>query len=216
MLTLLQVNRLTRELTQLRAQTASVASTTSSTSELYADQYPYTSSISIPPTSARRHRSSSNLSTRSARSIREAANNSTSVSGVAAPREQSVSGSTRPSMDVPRPDISRQNSQPAANQRGPSGSVPASPYVTNSHRQSIPSNAGESYGNSHPRSPSITAAVAAARYEEAAFHRAELDAVKRENESLRQRIRDLEKSLSNRSREGSDASRPSAAGPSAS
>lgn len=172
--------------------------------------------MSIPPTSARRHRSSSNLSTRSARSIREAANNSTSVSGVAAPRDQSVSGSTRPSMDVARPDISRQNSQSAASQRGPSASVPASPYLTSSHRQSIQGNAGDSHGTSHPRSPSITAAVAAARYEEAAFHRAELDAVKRENEALKQRIRDLEKSLSNRSREGSDASRPPTAGPSAS
>jgi cell division septum initiation protein DivIVA len=32
----------------------------------------------------------------------------------------------------------------------------------------------------------------AARQEEAAFHRAELDAVKKENEMLRQRIRELE------------------------
>lgn len=119
-------------------------------------------------------------------------------------------------MDVQRPDISRQNSQSAVGQRGPSASVPASPYVGNPHRQSIPSNAGEGYGNSHPRSPSITAAVAAARYEEAAFHRAELDAVKRENEGLRQRIRDLEKNLSNRSQDSSDASRPAAANPSAS
>lgn len=117
-------------------------------------------------------------------------------------------------MDVPRPDISRQNSQSAVGQRGPSASVPVSPYVSTSHRQSIPSNAGEGFGNSHPRSPSITAAVAAARYEEAAFHRAELDSVKRENEALRQRIKDLEKSLSNRSREGSDASRPSGSSPS--
>lgn len=206
-----QVNRLTRELTQLRAQTASVASTTSSTSELFTDQYPYNSSSSIPPTSARRHRSSSNLSTRSARSIREAAHNSTSVSGVAAPRDQSVSGSARPSTDIPRPDISRQNSQSAAGQRGPSASVPASPYVSTSHRQSIPSNAGEGYGNSHPRSPSITAAVAAARYEEAAFHRAELEAVKKENEALRQRIKDLEKSLSNRSQEEDNVSTPQTA-----
>lgn len=45
----------------------------------------------------------------------------------------------------------------------------------------------------HPRSPSFSAAIAAARYEEAAFHRAELDAVKRENEMLKQRIRDLER-----------------------
>ena len=50
--------------------------------------------------------------------------------------------------------------------------------------------------STHPRSPSFSAAVAAARYEEAAFHRAELDAVKRENDMLRQRIRDLERRVS--------------------
>ena len=48
----------------------------------------------------------------------------------------------------------------------------------------------------HPRSPSFSTAIAAARYEEAAFHRAELDAVKRENEVLRQRIRELERRIS--------------------
>jgi len=41
--------------------------------------------------------------------------------------------------------------------------------------------------------------VAAARYEEAAFHRSELESVKRENEALRQRIRELERSLGGRS-----------------
>ena len=55
----------------------------------------------------------------------------------------------------------------------------------------------ESYVH-HARSPSFSAAVAAARYEEAAFHRAELESVKRENEGLRQKIRDLERSLGGR------------------
>ena len=45
------------------------------------------------------------------------------------------------------------------------------------------------------RSPSLSSGVATARYEEAAHHRAELEAVKRENEALRRRIRDLERSL---------------------
>jgi hypothetical protein len=49
--------------------------------------------------------------------------------------------------------------------------------------------------------------VAAARYEEAAFHRSELEAVKRENEALRQRIRELERSLGGRSTAGENASR---------
>lgn len=44
-----------------------------------------------------------------------------------------------------------------------------------------------------------------ARYEEAAHHRSELEIVKRENESLRRRVRDLERSLN--SRRQSDAPR---------
>ena len=207
------VNRLTRELSSLRAQTQSVASTTSSSSELYSDH-----SV-IVPTSARRHRSSSNLSTRSTRSINAA---TTSVSGVAPARETSVPNSSRPSMDTSRPGLSRQNS--TAGRR----SVTASPslasiqvahpapfpqnHVTQANRQSgssqpgAGSTAAESYA-SHARSTSFSAAVAAARYEEAAYHRAELDAVKRENEVLRQRIRDLEKSLGSRTGEGGETGR---------
>lgn len=45
------------------------------------------------------------------------------------------------------------------------------------------------------RSPSSNTALATARYEEAALQRAELETVKRENEVLRARVRDLEKSL---------------------
>ena len=79
---------------------------------------------------------------------------------------------------------------------GFSGSHHAQP-----HRQSVNSQSGVSPSESHthhPRSPSFSAAVAAARYEEAAFHRAELEAVKRENDALRHRIRDLEKTLGTR------------------
>jgi hypothetical protein len=59
----------------------------------------------------------------------------------------------------------------------------------------------------HARSPSFSAAVAAARYEEAAFHRAELESVKKENEALRQRIRELERSLGSRSATGENSGR---------
>ena len=51
-------------------------------------------------------------------------------------------------------------------------------------------------GGGFPRSPSANAAAAAMRYEEAAMQRAELEAVKRENEILRARVKELEKSLS--------------------
>ena len=46
-----------------------------------------------------------------------------------------------------------------------------------------------------------------ARYEEAAHHRAELEIAKRENESLRRRIRELERSLSSRRESGANRRR---------
>ena len=48
---------------------------------------------------------------------------------------------------------------------------------------------------SYPRSPSFSSAVATARYEEATQHKAELEAVKKENETLRAKVKELEKSL---------------------
>lgn len=204
------MNRLTRELSLLRQQTASVASTTSSTtSELVSDY------SNIVPTSARRHRSSSNLSTRSTRSINAATANATSVSGVAPARETSVPSSSRPSMDNVRPDLNRQDSSTGRRSVTASPSLSSShvaygapfgqtqSYQTQSNRLSSASQSGtqvlaiDSHVQ-HARSPSFSAAVAAARYEEAAFHRAELESVKRENEALRQRIRDLERSLGSR------------------
>ena len=62
------------------------------------------------------------------------------------------------------------------------------------------------------RSPSSNAAIAQARYEEAAGQRAELESVKRENEALRARVKDLEKSLqrANETTSGTGMSTPSA------
>lgn len=51
-----------------------------------------------------------------------------------------------------------------------------------------------SMGN-ESRSTSFGSAQAAARYEEAALHRQEMETIKRENEALKQKIRDLEKQL---------------------
>lgn len=203
-LPLFKVNRLTRELSLLRQQTASVASTTSSTS---ANEY-----SGIVPTSARRHRSSSNLSTRSI----TATTGTTSVSGVAPARETSVPNSARPSMDIARPSLSRENSTVAARRPvTPSPNLSSSlhgPGFSSHHesrhsvydastrptppqpsRQSSISQTTEH--TVHQRSPSFSSAIAAARYEEAAFHRAELESVKKENEILRQRIRELERNL---------------------
>ena len=197
-----QVNRLTRELSLLRQQTASATSTTSSTSELLSDY------AGVVPTSARRHRSSSNLSARSTRSINATTANATSVSAVAPARETSVHSSARPSMDFVRPDISRQNSATGrrsitASPSMPPGQIPSS-FSQNYHaplnrRSSASQPPGSGSANEihpqHARSPSFATAIAQARHEEAAYHRAELEAVKKENEILRQRIRDLERSV---------------------
>ncbi|RMD43521.1 hypothetical protein DV735_g1629, partial [Chaetothyriales sp. CBS 134920] len=203
------VNRLTRELSALRAQTASVASTASSTSDyLFSpDSHSSTVGTTILPPSSRRHRSSSNLSARSARSVRDGLSSATrtSVSGVAAPREHSVQTSSRPSVEIIRPDPSRQNSTGAAGYRSTAAGASHSQHLSqsNPHRGSAapvatnpaggnPDPAGTS---SYPRSPILSSTALAARYEEAAQHRSELEAVKRENELLRARVKDLEKSL---------------------
>lgn len=55
-------------------------------------------------------------------------------------------------------------------------------------------------------SSSITSVQTTGRYEEAAYHRHELETVKRENEALKRKIRELERTL--RERRQSDASRP--------
>ena len=206
---------MTRELSLLRQQTASVASTTSSTSELVSDY------SNIVPTSARRHRSSSNLSSRSTRSINAATANVTSVSAVAPARETSVASSSRPSMDIARPDLNRQDSatgrrsvtsSPSLSSSHIAYGAPFGQVQTQPHRYSSSSQSGtqvaaiDSHAH-HTRSPSFSAAVAAARYEEAAFHRSELESVKRENEALRQRIRELERSLGGRSAAGENAGR---------
>lgn len=59
-------------------------------------------------------------------------------------------------------------------------------------------------GSEMVRQDSITSVQTSGRYEEAAFHRHELEAVKRENETLKRRVRELERTL--RQRRQSDAS----------
>ncbi|KAJ4377836.1 hypothetical protein N0V83_000666 [Neocucurbitaria cava] len=127
------VNRLTRELSALRAHSASVASTTSNATDSSAA---HAESLTGPmhPTSSRRHRSSSSVS------------RTGMPPGTSYPHRYSVS------------------SQPATSDP--------------SHRDA--------------RSSSV---VSTPRYEEVALQRAELEEVKRENERLKQRIRDLERMI---------------------
>lgn len=62
------------------------------------------------------------------------------------------------------------------------------PYT---HRPSASINHAESTARS-PSVSSVAAVPTTARYEETAFHRQELEAVKKENEALKRRIRELE------------------------
>ncbi|KAJ9132469.1 hypothetical protein NKR23_g11255 [Pleurostoma richardsiae] len=215
------VNRLTRELSILRAaQNASVVSNTSSTSAsasgaeptLVPDTQPLLSGsgFSIPSSGRRHNRTASNAS---ARSI-----TATTGSGVG-PGTTSLTGISAPAPIRPIPvPLSRQNS--SQSRRSQTGS-PAP------HAQSHPHSYTHSHlsdqvasGYFHHRSPpaptSIPAATpgselspgilpATSRYEETAFYRQELEVAKRENDALKRRIRDLERMV--RERRSSDASR---------
>lgn len=215
------VNRLTRELSMLRAaQNASVVSNTSSTSAGFPDPADHNANhlLSGPshptPSQRRHHRSSSSTSTRSnaAASLNTVAGISGSVSsGVAPDRARG----TLPRHDsIPQSQsLSRQNSMTGSRRSGASSPAPPSgsehlPYFYQP-RPSIPyrePSGGQLGGfGDGMRSDSVTSVQTTGRYEETAYHRHELEAVKRENDALKRRIRELERTL--RARRQSDASR---------
>ena len=222
------MNRLTRELSLLRQQTASVASTTSSTSTGLPDSTDHSANhlISGPshPTPSRRHRSSSSLSTRSMNTATTTASGLTGMSGGTVGTTGGIAGSTvsgiAPARDSalprgsnPRESLSR-NGSVASRRSGASSPSLASSLLQGdhfpnlySHRQSNPSQSGQPTMSPGSNRSSY---VPTARYEEAAHHRSELEIVKKENESLRRRVRELERSLnsrrrSNANRRGSDS-----------
>ena len=128
------VNRLTRELSALRAHSASVASNTSMSSTADSSvAHAEASTGPMHPTSSLRHRSSSSVSR----------------SGL------------------------------------PPGYIP--------HRYSISSQPAT--GDPNQRDHRSSSVVSTPRYEEVAQHKAELEEVKKENEALKQRIRDLERQI---------------------
>lgn len=189
------VNRLTRELSVLRQQTASVASTASSTTSNFNDstegfhQSP-TLGSSTQSHSSRQQRSSSSLSahTPSAQGPR-----SGSVSGIAPTRESNI-----PS----RPGRSRQAS--LTSRRPSVGSLSSySSYAHGEHYSSSPSI--YPHRNSVSQTYLGQSGTPMTRCEEAAFQRSELDIVKRENELLRKRVRELEGSLKKLKEEPSEA-----------
>ncbi|KAI9833164.1 MAG: hypothetical protein M1819_003787 [Sarea resinae] len=245
------VNRLTRELSNLRAQTASVASTTSSTSTGVAEASEHSTNhlISGPthPTPSRRHRSSSSLSTRSINtsttSISGVTGASTSTAGwstgaiagsvAAGPTQTSNTippGASYASSERTREGLSRQNSVASSRRSGRSSPMLSSslppdtqyPYFHPSSR-SMPTHPLQSpqgvYSAQPAASPermrsasSSSSAATTARYEEVAFHRAELETVRHENNILRRRVRELERELTNRRQSAAAARVPETSG----
>ncbi|OOQ85389.1 hypothetical protein PEBR_26311 [Penicillium brasilianum] len=184
------VNRLTRELSLLRQQTTSVASTASSTSTLNepADGFHTSPSLgsSTHTHSSRRQRSSSSLSSHTAAQGSQAA----SVTGIAPSRETSIPSRSNDTSH-PRPVRSR---EPSLTSRRPSiGSIPSHPQY--SHGDQF-THYGSPSIYPHRNSVSQThlglSSSSISRYEEAALHKSELENIKRENEQLRKRVRELE------------------------
>ncbi|KAL7622451.1 hypothetical protein AAE478_007956 [Parahypoxylon ruwenzoriense] len=236
----LLVNRLTRDLTMLRAaQNSSVVSNASSTSASTSADQTRPSSFTdthllsgpgfpIPTTSAdrRHHRTSSSTSTRSLNQSAVATQGSTPAP---IPIPQPHSGSAASVLEAARnprgaTGMSRQNS--TTSRRSGSRNHSPHPYhastsLGSSYTQShgFPYDYGSSYFPRGYASSSTSIAVtpgselspglmpATLRYEETAHYRQELETAKRENEVLKRRIKDLERTL--RDRRQSDASRVS-------
>jgi hypothetical protein len=222
----IQVNRLTRELSMLRAaQNASVVSNASSTSAGLPDAADHSANhmLSGPshptPSQRQHHRSSSSTSTRSF--------NASTVGGIAGSISSGITPSStadRSRPAVPRQDsipisLSRQNSMTGSRRSGTSSPAPPSSYpnpdqfphfyqqrpTLSQYREPSSGNVQTLNHEHGQRSDSVTSVPTTGRYEETAYHRHELEAVKRENESLKRRIRELERTL--RARRQSDASR---------
>ncbi|KAI4739991.1 hypothetical protein E4T50_09551 [Aureobasidium sp. EXF-12298] len=188
------VNRLTRELSALRAQhSASVASNTSQTSSNQALE----PGLSYP-TSTRQHRSSSNASSRSLSTPSTSSHVNihhpqptaplAGVSQASFDRAAAAAGST-----TANPSISRNPSIRSTSGHSTPALTPAIPHRPSlSQAASQVSTAGSfAFG---PASPYTSTSSAA----EIASSRAELDLVKQENEALRQRVKALERALRGR------------------
>lgn len=231
------VNRLTRELSLLRQQTNSVASTTSSASAGLPDASDHNSNHFISgashPTPSRRHRSSSNLSTRSATT---AATGASGISGSTVGSAAGIAGSTVSGIALARDTmapyshsrdpLSRQSSVASRRSEASSPSISSSLYqgehfpslyghrhTSSASQQQFPPQSQQPTNAGSTRSSYIPSTQ---RYEEATHQRSELEIVKRENEALRRRVRELERSLSNRRESAADLSRRESIGTNAS
>ncbi|KAI0593575.1 hypothetical protein F4775DRAFT_577340 [Biscogniauxia sp. FL1348] len=220
------VNRLTRDLSMLRAaQNSSVASNASSASvatsadQIHSSSFTDTHLLSGPgfplsSTSAdrRHHRTSSSTS---ARSTNQGITQGSGPSPIPIPQSHSASAaSVLEAARNPRgaPGMSRQNS--TASHRSRSRNHSPQPFGHSSYTQShgFPYDYGSSsyfprgYASSNQSvvatpgselSPGIMPATL--RYEETAHFRQELETAKRENDALKKRVRELERMLRDRS-----------------
>ncbi|EEP76808.1 predicted protein [Uncinocarpus reesii 1704] len=189
-----RVNRLSRELSQLHQQAASIMSGASSRSASLNDPQDYAPLFN--PRS--RNPSSSSFGIPSF----AVGTSLTSVSGITPPRDSVVL--PRPALDHHRGKISR---EPSLTSPGLSGT--SSPALMSSLQRpgEKPISSNHPSPNNHlgssafRPSPTLTddsrcgrlpSSSIAARYEEATARKAELDAARRENEVLRRRVRELE------------------------
>lgn len=210
---------MTRELSALRQQSASVASTSSSTSNGPNELTDFNASHmhlgSSHPTPSRKHRSSSNLSSRSVNNLTGTTSasvsiNDSAVSGVAPARDATAASSL---LSHARESLSRQNSvassrrseasSPSLSASMPHGdqlqwTLPHRPSMSQQSHAPNPHLPQQAISHTNARSPTRATSIVSTRYEEAAYHRSELESVKRENETLKRRIRELEKGLSGR------------------
>jgi hypothetical protein len=211
------------------AQNASVVSNTSSTSAGFPDTGDHNANhlLSGPshptPSQRRHHRSSSSTSQRSI-----TAGSVSTVGGIAGSTAPSTTAD-RARGHLPRHDsipqsqsLSRQNSMSGSRRSGASSPAPMSsaqssyqnpdhfPYFYQQrpalapYRDPSSGNVATLNSGENLRADSVTSVQTTGRYEETAYHRHELEAVKRENEALKRRIRELERTL--RARRQSDAS----------
>lgn len=179
----------------LRQQTASVASTTSSTSTTLNDPLdgyhstPYLVS-SAHPTASRRHRSSSSLSS----SYVPVVQGSRTGNGpaIARSREPSLSfPSARPN-DLSKPARALSTTSRLPDQVLPSLAALIQPQPQQ-QGENVPSNVpGSQNARQRSFSPQQVPASGNPPRQEILVQRGELEAMKRENEALRRRIRDLE------------------------
>ncbi|EQB50768.1 hypothetical protein CGLO_09759 [Colletotrichum gloeosporioides Cg-14] len=191
------VNRLTRELQLLRtAQNASVVSNASSTSASNTTEAPADTHLlsgaafstpAVPSNSSRRHhRTASNASTRSQTAIAGSA--SVSTTSIPIPR---------PSNPVRQDSIASRHSLSSSPAHSQQHLDPHASGMTYFQQQRLPHQATGSTsiaatpGSESQLSPGMMPATS--RYEETALHRQELEVAKKENEALKQRIRELEK-----------------------